>query len=236
MAATQKMKLRWHRDLASDPVTHGWVLNLYRAGEQHPETVDDYFPSQHAPWPTLGSDISKHERDERRHTLLYTALIERIGQPVVELSGSDVYNQVIRRHTPMRWAISATDSSDQKRTKLAHFMAHANCLERRVLQSLEFHMEACAQLGNRRVHKAMETVYRDEVRHVGYTAEALSELVTRAEAKDILAVHQAAEAAADRAFSALQVRAFLALHGNRISPTSRLFYAACGWLMEHVPS
>jgi len=232
MGVIDRMKLRWHRDLASNPRTHGWVLNLYRAGEQHPETVQDYFPFQHAPWSELADSISGHAADERRHTLLYTALIERMGEPVVELGGWDVYNRVIREHTPSSWAIDENDSSDEKRTKLANFMAHANCLERRVLGSLEYHMEACARLGNRRVVKLMEGVYRDEVRHVGYTAEALGALVTRAEAARILAVHQKAEAAADRAFSAAQVRSFLALHGDCVSRSSRLFYAASGLMME----
>ncbi len=235
MGFVDRMKVRWHLDLASNEATHGWMLNLYRAGEQHPETVQDYFPFQHAPWPDLARSIERHAADERRHTRLYTALLERVGQPVEELRGWDVYNQVIRDHTHRSWAIAEDDAAEDKRRSLAHFMAHANCLERRVLMSLEYHMEACAQLGDRRVVKLMEGVYRDELRHVGYTGEALAELTTRAEAEDILELHQHAEAAADRAFSATQVRALLARYAGDLSLSSRLFYAACGVLMERAP-
>ena len=50
-------KNRWHEDLVSDPVVHGWALNLYRAGERYPQTVADYFPAESAPSPQLAEAL-----------------------------------------------------------------------------------------------------------------------------------------------------------------------------------
>src|SRR5256885_10741477 len=33
------VKRQLHRDIAADPRTHGWVLNLYLNGERYPQTV-----------------------------------------------------------------------------------------------------------------------------------------------------------------------------------------------------
>ena len=35
------VKEQWHRDIATHPQIHGWVLNPYRAGERYPQTVND---------------------------------------------------------------------------------------------------------------------------------------------------------------------------------------------------
>ncbi len=232
MHIIDRVKRRWHRDLASHPRTHAWVLNLYRAGEKHPETVDDYFPHAHAPWPELAAAIRRHEADERRHTRLYGKAIERMGATVEELDGWDVFNRVIRDHTPIAFAIDDRDPPDLKRQKLAHFLAHAHCLERRVLRSLEYHGEACEQLGKHREARLVNGVHADEARHVAYTREAVFELLPRREALEALALHGRAEAAADRAFSAHQVRLFMKRHGNDIGLSSRLIYSACALLME----
>ena len=43
------VKGRFHRELVANPLTHGWVLNLYRSGERYPQRVCDYFQSDFAP-------------------------------------------------------------------------------------------------------------------------------------------------------------------------------------------
>jgi hypothetical protein len=208
------------------------VLNLYRAGEQHPEKVGDYFPHQHAPWPELAADLARHGSDERRHTLLYAAAIERIGGTVEELEGWDVFNRVIRDHTPVAFAIREDDSPDLKRRRLGHFLAHAHCLERRVLRSVEYHAEACEQLGRRREAKLVAGVHADEARHVSYSREAVFELLGRREALAAFEVHGRAEAAADKAFSAFQVRVFMERHARHVPLPRRLVYTAAAMMME----
>ncbi|MCB9593003.1 MAG: hypothetical protein H6719_09750 [Sandaracinaceae bacterium] len=232
VGVVDRLKLSWHRDLASHPVTHAWVLNLYRAGEQHPETVDDYFPYQHAPWPELAANIKRHAGDERRHTVLYAKAIERMGGAVVELGGWDVFNRVIREHTPRGFAIADDDAPDVKREQLGHFLAHAHCLERRVLRSVEYHAEACAQLGRREEASLVEKVHADEARHVSYSKEAVFELLGRREALAAFELHGRAEAAADRAFSAFQVRVFMDQHARHVPLSRRLVYTACAALMQ----
>lgn len=232
LGLVDRLKLSWHRDLAAHPVTHAWVLNLYRAGEQHPEKVGDYFPHQHAPWPELAADLARHASDERRHTLLYAAAIERIGGTVEDLEGWDVFNRVIRDHTPVAFAIREDDSPDLKRRRLGHFLAHAHCLERRVLRSVEYHAEACEQLGRRREAKLVAGVHADEARHVSYSRDAVFELLGRREALAAFEVHGRAEAAADKAFSAFQVRVFMERHARYVPLPRRLVYTACALLME----
>jgi hypothetical protein len=224
----EAVKLRWHLDLASHPETHGWVLNLYRAGERYPETVSDYFPVAWAPWPELGAEMRRHQGDERRHVSLYTRALATLGQPVVELDGHDVFNQVIRDHTPASWG----DGSDETRLRLAHFLMHAHHLEKRVQRSLEYHLEACARLGRHSVLSAVEKVHSDEERHVSYTLSACRELLRNTEYDKILQIHQGAEAAADRAFSARQVRSFLERFGRCVKWSHRILYAGCALLME----
>lgn len=232
VGVVDRLKLSWHRDLASHPVTHAWVLNLYRAGEQHPEKVGDYFPHQHAPWPELAADLARHASDERRHTLLYAKAIERIGGVVEDLEGWDVFNRVIRDHTPVPFSIHEGDAPDLVRKKLGHFLLHAHCLERRVLRSVEYHAEACAQLGKQREAKLVAGVHADEARHVAYSKEAAFELLGRREALDAIAIHARAEAAADKAFSAFQVRVFMDRHARHVPLSRRLVYTACAAMME----
>lgn len=222
----EAVKRRWHLDLASHPETHGWVLNLYRAGERYPETVSDYFPVEWAPWPQLAADMRLHQGDERRHVTLYSKAIASLGQPVVELSGHDIFNQVIRDHTP------AQGKDDEKRLRLAHFLMHAHHLEKRIERSLVYHLEACARLGRTEVLSAVEKVHSDEERHMRYTVSACRELLRTTEYDEILQTHERAEAAADRAFSARQVKAFLSRFGGCVKWSHRVLYAGCALLME----
>src|SRR4029079_3277475 len=105
-------KERWHRDLVSDPVVHGWALNLYRAGERYPQTVADYFPVESPPEPALAESLRVHRRDEERHTAMYAHAIHALGQPVVDLDGADVFNVVIRSNTKASFTIAVTDDPD----------------------------------------------------------------------------------------------------------------------------
>src|SRR5438552_50194 len=134
------IKASWHRDLVAEPRLHAWVLNLYRAGERYPTTVDDYFPVEHAPWPWLRAAMTAHAADEERHGRIFARLIEDAGGEVRDdLRGHDVYNAVIRQQTPCTFRIQLSDGPDEKRERLAHFLAHAHCLETRVYRSLEHH-------------------------------------------------------------------------------------------------
>lgn len=200
-----RLKRAWHRDVVSDPEIHGWVLNLYRAGERHPQTVEDYFPWAHAPWPELAQQLKHHAADEVRHARLYTAAIEQLGQPLVDVDVPDVFNHVIRKHTGLDLKISDVDDLDTRRLKLAHFLAHAHFLEKRVARSLEWHGEACEAARSSAVG-VVRTVRDDEHRHVASTLEALRELLPSGEVEGVLAVHRQAERRANLDFSQRQVR------------------------------
>ena len=225
-------KDRWHRDLVADPVIHGWALNLYRAGERYPQTVADYFPVESAPHAALAESLRTHRQDEARHTAMYAHAIHALGQPVVELSGDDVFNVVIRGHTAASFTIGAADDAEARRLKVAHFLVHAHTLERRVARSLEYHLDACARAGNAGVERIVEAVLKDERVHVRYTAEAARDLLTRAEAGPVFAHHARAEAKANLTFSARQVRAFARRFEGRSPAHRRRFYRFCGAVME----
>ena len=231
MFLVDSAKLRWHLDLASHPVTHGWVLNLYRAGEQHPETVADYFPAEHAPWPELAQDIRHHAAEERKHVGLYGRAISALGQPVDDLEGADVYNEVIRECTPVSFAISKTDSKDQRRLSVAHFLAHAHHLERRIARSLEYHLEACHQLDRAGPAAVVQQVLDDEYRHVHYTGLALPELLTHSEYESVMEMHALGEAQANLVFSSQQVTQFLQQYATFVSVPNRMLYRFGAWLM-----
>lgn len=234
-ALEDRAKLRWHLDIVAHPPTHAWALALYRAGEHHPETVTDYFPHEavRADWPELAEQLKRHAGDERRHAALYARAIERMGEPLHEVADADVFNHAIRAQTPVSWAIDERDAREVRRVKVAHFLAHAHHLERRVRRSLDYHLEACRRLARAHALAAVERVHADEDRHVRSTLDALTELTSRAERAAILAVHARAERRADRAFSARQTRAFLARLGARVPLSRRLAYAARALIMEH---
>ena len=227
-------KIRLHAQIAADPRAHAWTLSLYRAGERHPETVGDYFPCERARerWPELAASMKRHAGDERGHAALYAKAIERMGEQVLEIDDRDVFNVVIRRHTRATWQIEEGDDADTARLKLAHFLAHAHFLEKRVTRSLRYHAEGGARAGRSEVLATVERVLADEERHVAYTREAVLELTTGAEREEVLRVHAEGEARADRAFSARQLRAFLAQHAAAIPRAERLFYALSAFVME----
>ncbi|MFO0683285.1 MAG: hypothetical protein U0234_14605 [Sandaracinus sp.] len=227
-------KVRLHAQLASDPRAHAWTLSLYRAGERHPETVDDYFPVERARerWPELAASMKRHAGDERGHAALYAKAIERSGQAVLDIDPGDVFNVVIRAHTRASWRIGESDTSDDVRLKLAHFLAHAHFLEKRVTRSLRYHAEGCRRAGRSEIADVVDRVLADEERHVGYTGEAIVELTRPGEREHVLAIHAEGEARADRAFSARQLRTFLSRWGASLPRVDRSFYAASALLLE----
>ena len=109
-AKSPNTQTQLHRDIAADPQTHGWVLNLYLNGERYPQTVCDYFQSEYAPTRELAHLIALHERDEHKHELLFAKAIHSLGQPVVELPREDVFNEVIRWFTPGTFHIVHADA------------------------------------------------------------------------------------------------------------------------------
>jgi len=228
-------KVRLHTQLASDPRAHAWTLSLYRAGEQHPEKVVDYFPVElvRDRWPELAASMKRHAGDERGHAALYTRAIERMGERVLEVPDDDVFNVVIRRHTDAGWHIVPSDDADAVRLKLAHFMAHAYHLEKRIARSLRYHVEGCSRAGRTDVVGTVERVLADEERHVSYTWEAVMELTTASERERVVRVHADGETRADRAFSSRQLRTFLDEHAGTLPRTDRMFYAMSAFAMEH---
>lgn len=221
-------KRLWHHDLASDPEAHIWALNLYRAGERHPQTVKDYFPVEAAPDPELAALLRRHEQDEERHTRMYAALIQGLGGQVVDVDDSDVFNHQIRRAGGDTFAIGPQDSGDVKRRKVGHFLLHAHFLERRIAQSVAWHAEAC----DGPTKLAISKVQEDEERHVAYTQEWAKMLLTHDEHIEAVEIHKRAEAIANLRFSARQCRTWVDRFGK--GPGRRTLYAVCAWYMERM--
>lgn len=230
VAFVRSPKQAWHRDLAARPETHAWVLNLYRAGEQHPELSDDYFPVKHAPWPWLRDRLARHAGDERRHVRMYTRAIEGLGQPVEEMRGHDVFNEVIRSCTDARFRVAEGDAPDVVRLKIAHFCAHAYFLERRIEQSLAYHVDACVHAGRETVTPIVARVAADEQRHVRHVHQAIGELVDRRTASALLDLHRRGERRANLLFSQRQVREFLGRFPCRADRA--LAWRLCAGIME----
>lgn len=231
MRIVRALKRRLHRDIVADPVLHGRVLNLYLNGEQYPHRVTGYFPMAAVEDGALERRMREHLREEDKHVALYIRAIRELGQPVVELPMEDVYNTVIRRHTPSP-ALGATAPADRRRLTLAHFMAHLHCLESRVAQSLEYHLDACARSASPYSAKAVQVILADERAHAAYTREALFGLVPAAVARDVLHLHSSAETRANREFSARELKRLLCDERARFGATSRALYAGSAALLQ----
>jgi hypothetical protein len=226
------IKNQWHRDLVADPETHAWVLSLYRAGELHPQTVDDYFPLAAAEDATLRDAMARHSADEARHVKIYDGAIAKLGRTRTDFDGMDVFNVVIRSETAATFRTDDVASADLRRERLAHFLAHAHFLEKRITRSLEFHLDACARFDRRDVERAVSVVHADEARHTSYTLRAVFDLLPRARALAIVDVHRRGEARANLRFSARQVRAFLERFGPSTKRSHAALYRACAGAME----
>jgi hypothetical protein len=227
----RSLKQLWHRDLVDHPASHAWVLNLYRAGERYPETVDDYFPSRHAPWPELAASFDRHRGDEQRHDRMYARAIRHMGEPLLDLHGPLVFNQVIRDCTPLGWSVREGDGADARRLKVAHFCAHAHFLEKRIARSLAWHLDACERAGREHAGAVVASVLEDEDRHVAYTRAAVADLVDRRTAGRVLELHARAEARANRIFSAGAVRACLRAFHAELPRHRRALWRLCALIM-----
>jgi len=226
------IKRQLHRDIAGDPRTHGWVLNLYLNGERYPQTVCDYFQSEYAPTRELAELIALHEKDEHKHELIFGKAIRSLGQEVVELPRIDIFNVIIRMFTPGTFHIVPDDPPEARRDKLANFMAHCHFLEKRVAHSLIYQAEAGGEAHSPMVGKAVNAVLADEGRHVNYTIEAVKDLLTRRRAGEVLDAHRRAEAKANVRFSRMQMRSFLRAFAQHVPRRRRVLYRVCGALME----
>lgn len=226
------LKRRMHRDVVANPAVHAAVLNLYLNGERYPHKVDDYFPIAAVEDRALADQMAAHAHDEDKHVALYAKAIEKLGHEVVDLPDDDIFNHVIRVHTPEPWRIAAGMDADERKRRLAHFLAHAHWLEKRIARSLDYHLEACEQATSDYAGKAVAAVMRDEHRHVAYTREAVLELLPRGEALAVLALHRRAEAFANLDFSRRQMRKLLALQPRVFPGASRALYRACIVFMD----
>ena len=226
------IKRQIHRDIAADPRTHAWVLNLYLNGERYPQTVCDYFQAEYAPTEHLAEQIRLHEKDEHKHELILAKAIRSLGQRVVELPRIDIFNVIIRMFTPGTFHILPDDRQEVRRDKLANFMAHCHFLEKRVARSLRYQSDAGGLAKSEMAGKAVNAVLADESRHVSYTIEAVGELVARRRAREILDAHRRAEAKANVRFSHMQMRNFLASYADEVPCRRRVLYRVCGAMME----
>jgi hypothetical protein len=225
------IKARLHRDIVADPVLHGLVLNLYLNGEQYPHRVADYFPFAAVEDAELERMMRAHMADEDKHIALYTRAIEKLEQPVVIHPLADIFNHVIRQHTPATFALASGDSRDTCRQKLAHFFAHLHFLEKRVARSLDYHYDACAHAACDYPEKVIGAVLGDETRHVRYTREVVEQLLPQRLARATLALHARGERRANLAFSAVQLRRLLREQAARFPSFRGALYRSCVTLL-----
>lgn len=225
-------KRRLHRDIVADPLLHARVLNLYLNGEAYPHRVDDYFPVAHVESPELAARMRVHMDDEDKHVALYAKAIEKLGQVVEDLPHACIFNAVIRQHTPESWAVRAGQDRQTQRLRLAHFFAHAHCLEKRVARSLEMHLDACAHAASPYPAKAVAAVLADEYGHVRYTAEAVDDLLPRAVAQEVWKAHTVAEKRANLDFSAAQLKRLLRENRHSWPSSRRGYYRVCSAAMR----
>ncbi len=226
------VKGRFHGELVANPLTHGWVLNLYRGGERYPQRVCDYFQSEYAPTRELAARLRQHAAEEDKHVHLFSLALNSIEQPVVEVELGDVFNEVIRSFTPATFHIVESDSPEARRRKLANFLAHAHHLEKRVARSFAYHVDACERSGKNEIAALVERARHDEEEHVRYTRATVFDLLERHEAQGVMEVHRRAEARANLVFSQRQVRVFLARFGDAAPKTRQWLFRICATIME----
>ena len=226
------IKRRLHRDICSDPVLHGLVLNLYLNGEEFPHRTDDYFPVWAVDDAALSAAMQSHMQDEDKHVALYRKAIRKIGQPIVALPIVEIYNSIIQTYTPHSFLISEQDNADERRFKLANFMAHLHFLEKRIARSLEFHLEGCSSSPSDYAEKAVGIVLGDETHHVQYTRDAVFHLLPEQSAKSVLDEHRRAEARANLDFSAQQLKMLTHHYSEHFPRARRRIYRYASELLE----
>lgn len=226
------IKRRLHRDICSDPVLHGLVLNLYLNGEEYPHRIDDYFPVWAVDDDHLLSAMKSHMQDEDKHVALYRKAIQKLEQPVVELPLADVYNEVIRAYTAESFRIELTDNADQRALKLGNFFAHLHFLEKRIARSLDYHLDGCSSSPSAYSEKAVEIVFTDEAHHVRYTREAVFHLLPTETANTVLSEHKSAEAKANLDFSSRQLSQLTRRYADHFPRSRRRIYRHASELLE----
>lgn len=226
------IKRRLHRDICSDPVLHGFVLNLYLNGEEYPHRIDDYFPIWAITDSELLDEMRSHMRDEDKHVALYRKAIQKIEQPVVEIPLPEVYNEIIRAYTPQSFRVDEQDSADQRTLKIANFFAHLHFLEKRIARSLDFHLEGCASACSDYPEKAVAIVHGDEQHHVRYTRDAVMHLLPEPRARKVLAEHRRAESRANLDFSSRTLSQLTRGYAERFPKSTRKIYRHAGNLLE----
>lgn len=226
------VKGRFHSDLVANPITHGWVLNLYRGGERYPQRVCDYFQSDFAPNETLAAQLRRHAAEEDKHVTLFSHALHSLDQAVIEIELGDVFNEVIRSFTPGTFHIVESDPAEVRCHKLANFLAHAHHLEKRVSRSFAYHIDACERVRKDEVAGIVARAKHDEDGHVSYTRAAVFDLLTRREANEVMAVHKRAEARANLLFSQRQVQVFLARFSDTIPKYRLWLFKLCANIME----
>jgi hypothetical protein len=222
----------FHGELVANPITHGWVLNLYRSGERYPQRVCDYFQSDFAPTKELARQLRQHAADEDKHVHLFSQALRILEQPVIDAELGDVFNEVIRSFTPGTFHIVESDTAEARRRKLANFLAHAHHLEKRVAQSFAYHIDACERSGRDSIADLVARTKKDEDNHVSYTRATVFDLLTRREAQSVMEMHRRAEARANLCFSQRQVRMFLAHFGETTPKHRQWLYRICATIME----
>lgn len=226
------IKGRFHSDMVSNPIIHGWVLNLYRGGERYPQRVCDYFQSDFAPNAELAAQLRRHAAEEDKHVDLFARALRTLDQPVVEVDLGDVFNEVIRSFTPGTFHIVAEDSAEVRRLKLANFLAHAHHLEKRVARSFAYHIDACERARRGEIAELVARAKHDEEGHVHYTRVAVFDLLTRRQGNEVMETHRRAEARANLIFSQRQVRVFLSRYTSEIPKRRQWLYRICATIME----
>ncbi len=226
------IKHNLHKDICRNPEVHAFVLNLYLNGEEYPHKVNDYFPTDYVENVELLSAMQSHMKDEDKHVLLYRKAIKKLNQPIIEQPMDDIYNHVIKKHTPHDFHILVTDDTDQKVDKLANFMAHLYFLEKRIATSLKFHSEACHFSPSDYSEKAVSIVLSDEKHHVQYTKQAVFELLPRQKALRVLAIHEQAEKKANYEFSSFQLKRIMNVYAHCFPGSRRWLYKVSSQLLE----
>ena len=98
--------------------------------------------------------------------------------------------------------------------------------------SFAYHIDACERCGRDGVAAIVARTKADEDEHVRYTREAVRDLLTRREAREVMETHRRAEARANLVFSQRQVRAFLARFGESTPRCRQWLYRLCANIME----
>lgn len=219
-----------HRHIMSDHTLHEWQLNLYLAIERAPAMVLDYIPVDEVEDGRLRRDFLRHRAEERKHELLFLRALKRIGGRDLSFPYEATYNRAVDQagchhgHRPFRDGIE----------DMTRWLLHIHVIEQRGLASFLYKAEACRHAGLEEVSRDIEGILADEERHVGYTREALRDLLGPARAEKRLREALRIESRAHVAYSRRFVEEFLRIgpsHGNQAWKV--LYRLGVGYLNLH---